>query len=190
MEKNSVYIVIIGLFLLVFPIAADGASSPKAKELSRKVSEMSSLQRRVVNQVLIAVQTREQLLKQIDELVYEINQEMVNRQIRTYSVAIKNSRIKYNLRLIQQLRGYIDRLKQREHYFRIGNETLEHLQQQVSDDLQLIRTLNDMEVDKLIYEINIVLDEYIPETQKPVFAINGIKKKPPEIIWNEFFKNN
>ena len=190
MKIFSVIVFAIGLPLLVLPAAIEGASSPKAMELSRKISEMSSLQRSVVDQVGIAVQTREQLQNQIDELVYEINQEMVNRQITTYPAAEKISRIKYNLRLIQQLHAYIERLKQREKYFRIGNETLEHLQQQVSDDLQLIRTLNDMEVDKLIYEINVVLDEYIPETQKPVFAIDGIQRKSPDIIWNEIIKSN
>jgi hypothetical protein len=190
MKIFSVIIFAIGLPLLVLAPVADGASSPKAMELSRKISELSSLQRSVVNQVGIAVQTREQLQKQIDELIYEINQEMVSRQIKTYPAAKKISRIKYNLRLIQQLHAYIERLKQREKYFRIGNETLEHLQQQVSDDLQLIRTLNDMEVDKLIYEINVVLDEYIPETQKPVFAIDDIRTKAPDIIWNEMFKMN
>jgi hypothetical protein len=190
MKNYAAIFFTIGILLLLNPAMANGASSPKAIELSRKISEMSSLQRNVGNQVDIAVQTREQLQKQIDELVYEINQEMVSRQIKTYPAAKKNSRIKYNLRLIQQLHAYIERLKQREKYFRIGNQTLEHLQQQVSDDLQLIRTLNDMEIDKLIYEINVALDEYIPETQKPVFAIDDIQRKAPEIIWNEIFKRN
>jgi hypothetical protein len=190
MKNYAAIFFTIGILLCVNPSGAVEASSPKAVELSRKISEMSSLQRSVVSQVGVAVQTRERLQKQIDELVYEINQEMVNRQIKTYPAAEKISRIKYNLRLIQQLSAYIERLKQREKYFRIGNETLEHLQQQVSDDLQLIRTLNDMEVDKLIYEINVVFDEYIPETQKPVFTIDGIQGKAPETIWNEIFKKN
>ena len=190
MKILSAIVFVIGLTLLALPAAADGASSPKAVELSRKISEMASLQRSVANQVGIAVQTREELQKKIDELVYEINQERVDRHLKTYPEAEKISRIKYNIRLIQQLRAYIERLKQREQYFRIGNETLEHLQQQVSDDLQLIRTLNDMEVDKLIYDINVVLDEYIPEIQKPVFAIDGLQRKAPEIIWNEIIERN
>jgi len=190
MKKISAYIFGIGVLLLVIPAAASGASSPKALELNRKITEISSLQRIVANQVDIAVQTRDQLQKQIKELAIEINQEMVDRQINTYPAAAKILRIKYNINLIQQLSAYIARLDQREQYFRIGNETLEHLQQQVNDDLQLIRTLNDMEVDELIHNINSVLDEYIPETKKPVFTIDNIQKKSAEKIWSELAKKN
>ena len=188
MQKISVFIVGIGLLLLANAAIVAGASHPKVEELNRKITEMASLQRLVANQIDIAVQTREQLQNQIDELVNEINQEMISRQIDTYPAVEKIARVKYNVKLIQLLSAYIDRLNQREQYFRSGNDTLEHFQQQVNDDLQLLRTLNDMQVDELIYEINTVLDEYIPETQKPTFTVEDVRREPPEKIWSEIVK--
>ena len=190
MNRNSLIIFAIGILLLFNLTEADGASSPKSIELNRKITEMSSLRRIVESQVDIAVRTRDQLQKQIDELAKEINRELVSRKINSYSAAVKVSRIKYNIKLIQQLLAYIDRLDQREQYFRIGNETLEHLHQRVNDDLKLIRTLNDMEVDELIDKINTILDEYIPETQRPLFSIDNIQSRPAEEIWRGIVKNN
>jgi len=49
----------------------------------------------------------------------------------------------------------------------------------------LIKTLNDLETDKLIAQINSVLDEYIPEIDKPMFDVEGISLEDTEKIWNE-----
>ena len=113
-----------------------------------------------------------------------------SQEIHLYSTAVKIPRIKYNIKLIQQLLAYIDRLDQREHYFRTGYETLEYLHQQVNDDLKLIRTLNDLEVDELIEKINAVLDEYLAETKRPLFSIDNIHRRPAEEIWLGIVKNN
>ena len=190
MNRNPFMIISIGILLLFNIAGAKGASSPKSMELKRKINEISSLQRIVENQVDVAVKTREQLQKQIDELANEINRELVSREINSYAQAAKVPRIKFNIKLIQQLLAYIDRLDQREQYYRIGNETLEHLNQQVNDDLALIRTLNDMEVDELIDRINAVLDEYIPETQKPLISVDNIHRRPAEEIWLGIVNNN
>ena len=190
MQKISVFMVAIGFLLFANAAIVAGARHPKVEELNRKITEMASLQRSVTNQIDIAIQTREQLQKQIDELVNEINQEMVSRRIDAYPAAEKIARVKYNIKLVQLLSAYIDRLNQREQYFRTGNDTLEHLQQQVNDDLQLLRTLNHMQVDELIHEINMVLDEYIPQTQKATFTVEDIRRKPPEKIWSEIVEKN
>ena len=190
MTKNSFTIFAFGILLLFSLTEADGASSPKSMELKKKLAEMSSLQLIVEHRIGIAAATRDQLQQQINELADEINQELVSREINSYSAAAKVPRIKYNIKLIQQLLAYIDRLDQREQYFRTGNETLEYLLQQVNDDLELIRTLNDMEVDELIYKINGIIDEYMLETQRPLFSIENIQSRPAEEIWRGIVKNN
>jgi FtsZ-binding cell division protein ZapB len=190
MNRNSFLIFAIGILLLCSIAGAQGANSPKSMELQRKIHEIKSLRLSVESQVDTAVKTHEQLQTQIDELANEINRELVSRGINSYSKAAKVPRINYNVKLIQQLLAYIDRLDQREQYYRAGYETLEHLNQQVDDDLKLIRTLNDMEVDELIDRINSVLDEYIPETQTPLFSIDNIQSRPPEEIWHRIVNNN
>jgi hypothetical protein len=49
----------------------------------------------------------------------------------------------------------------------------------------MIKTLNDLEVDKLIAQINSALDEYTPETTKPLFDANGVALKDTQQIWND-----
>ena len=65
---------------------------------------------------------------------------------------------------------------------------IEIFHQQVEDDLLMIKTLNDMEIDKLITQINSVLDEFFPELSKPVFDAQSIPMKDTEKIWNEIIQ--
>jgi hypothetical protein len=61
---------------------------------------------------------------------------------------------------------------------------------QAQDDLLMIKTLNDLEVNKLISQINSSLDEYTSETTKPLFDVDGVLLKDTEQIWNEIFLSN
>jgi hypothetical protein len=45
-----------------------------------------------------------------------------------------------------------------------------------------------MEIDKLISQINSVLDEFFPELSKPVFDAQSIPMKDTEKIWNEIIQ--
>ena len=49
----------------------------------------------------------------------------------------------------------------------------------------MIKTLNDLEVDKFIALINSALDEYTPETTNPLFDVDGVPMKDTEQIWND-----
>jgi hypothetical protein len=62
--------------------------------------------------------------------------------------------------------------------------------QQAQDDLLMIKTLDDLETDKLIAQINEVLDEYIPETSKPMFDVNDVPLKDTQQIWQEIIQTN
>lgn len=171
--------------LLVISAADTEASTIKTQELNRKISEISSLQHTLQEKIATAMATRDQLQKQIDKLTGEIHQRRDKENIVSYQTAIDHSRIDYNIKLIRQLTGYTDQLTRRITYFQSGNEMLAFLTLQIRDDLRLIRTLNDMQIDKLIYRINEVLDEYIPETQKHIISLEAISWRSGEMIWNE-----
>jgi len=164
------------------------ASEHKTKELNRKMAEISSLQQSLSQKILLVMQRQEQLKQKVDELEKEIKQEKEQLQIESYLKAIRNPRIEFNLKLIQLLFGYITGLTEKTSYFQNGYQTLEFVRQQVQDDLLMIKTLNDMEIDKLIAQINSVLDEFIPELGKPLFDTNDIPSKKTEKIWNEIIQ--
>jgi hypothetical protein len=164
------------------------ANEHKTAELNRKMAEISSLQQSLSDKISQAKQRQKQLNHKIDELEKEIKAEKEQLQIESYLKAIRVPRIQYNLQLIQLLFGYTTRLTEKIIYFQNGCQTLDFFRQQAQDDLLMIRTLNDMEIDKLITNINLVLDEFIPELSKPVFDTQGIVSKDTEKIWNEIFQ--
>ncbi len=188
MRYGRIHRHMLSMLLLVFSVAIADAGTPKTVELNSKVSEISSLQHILEEKIDIAAATRDQLQEQVNELAAEIHQLCNDDTNMSYQAAIKSPRINYNLKLIGQLSGYIERLNKRISYFQIGNEMLAFLLQQIRDDLRLIRTLNDMQVDKLIYRVNDVLDDYLPETKKHLISLEGLQWQSSEMIWNEIIK--
>jgi len=162
----------------------------KTTELNRKMSEISSLQHNLAAKITLAAEKTNHMEHKILELQSEIKAHNKQFSIHSYRMAVQNPRIEYNLKLIQLLLGYITRLNERIEYFENGNETLTYFFQQAQDDLMMIKTLNDLETNKLIGQINEILDEYIPETGKPMFDANDVPLKDLEKIWNEMAKTN
>ena len=174
------------VFMLLAIIASNTeASTAKTQELNRKLSEILSLQQIIQEKIATARSAHDQLQKQIDKLTGEIHLRCDKENIVSYRDAINSSRINYNIKLISQLAGYIDQLTRRITYFQSGNEMLVFLNQQIRDDLRLIRTLNDMQIDRLICRINEVLDEYVPETKKHIISLETISWPSSEMIWNK-----
>ncbi len=164
------------------------ASEHKSTALNRKMAEISSLQQSLSQKISLAMQKQEQLKQKVDELEKEIKQEKEQLQIESYLKAIRNPRIEFNLKLIQLLFGYIAGLTEKISYFQNGYQTLDFFRQQAQDDLLMIKTLNDLEIDRLIAQINSILDEFIPELGKPIFDTNDIPSKDTEKIWNDLIQ--
>ena len=185
------YLICSGLAVLMIHLLLCGpnyASEYKTTELNRKMAEISSLQQSLTQKISQVVQKQEQLKQKMDELEKEIKQEIEQLQIESYLKAIRNPRIEFNLKLIQLLFGYITGLSEKISYFQNGYQTLDFFHQQVEDDLLMIKTLNDMEIDSLIAQINSVLDEFIPELSRPIFDTNDIPLTDTEKIWNEIIQ--
>ena len=163
------------------------ATAYKTAELNRKMTEITSLQHSLSGKIELAMEKRKQLEQKTEALKEEIKQEKTQLQIESYKKAVLTPRIDYNLKLIQLLLGYVASLDEKIKYFQNGHETLDYYFQQAQDDLLMIKTLNDLEVEKLIAQINSVLDEYTPETSKPLFDADGVPLKNTEQIWNEIF---
>ena len=179
------------IVLIVFLVAGSlYASGYKTTQLNRKMAEISSLQHSLSDKIALATDKRNQLEHKTEALQEEIRQQKDQLQIDSYQKGLLIPRIDYNLKLIQLLLGYIARLNEKILYFQNGNETLSYYFRQAQDDLLMIKTLNDLEVNKLIAQINSALDEYTSETTKPLFDVDGVLLKDTEQIWNEIFVSN
>ena len=187
MKKSFAYSILVSLFWLSW---AMGANEFKTMELNRKMAEISSLQVNLAGKIALAAEKKNRMEQNIVEFQNEIIAQNRQFNFQSYQMAIRDSRVDNNLKLIQLLLGYITRLNERIEYFKNGQVTLNFFFQQAEDDLMMIKTLKDLETDKLISQINEILDEYIPESDKPMFDVNDIPLKDTEKIWNEILKTN
>jgi len=181
LKSSCAAIAMIGI-LFCWPVSAAGY---KTTELNRKMTEITSLQHSLSGKIELAMEKKKQLEQKTEALKEEIKQEKAKFQIESYKRAVLTPRIDYNLKLIQLLLGYVASLNEKIKYFQNGHETLGYYFQQAQDDLLMIKTLNDLEVEKLIAQINSILDEYTPETNKPLFEADSVSIEDTERIWND-----
>ena len=187
MKKFFAYGMLVSLFWLSW---AMGANEFKTTELNRKMAEISSLQFSLAAKIDLAAEKRNRMAQRVIEFQNEITARNRQFNFQSYQAAIRDSRIDYNLKLIQLLHGYITRLNERIEYFKNGQVTLNFFIQQAEDDLMMIKTLNNLDTDRLISQINEILDQYIPESNKPMFDVNDVPLKDAETIWHELLKAN
>jgi hypothetical protein len=188
MKNHLISISLTSMMIYLLFCGPSYASEHKTSELHRKMAEISSLQQKLSQKITLVMQKQEQLNQKVDELEKEIKLEKEQVQIESYLKAIQNPRIEFDLKLIQLLIGYIYGINQKISTFQNGYQTLAFFQQQAQDDLRMIKTLNDMEIDKLIAQINSVLDDFFPELSKPVFDAQNIPMRDTEKIWNEIIQ--
>ena len=185
MKKYLISGSLAALIIYLLPCSPGYTNEYKTAELNRKMAEMSSLQQSLSEKISLAMHKRLQLDRKMAQLENEIKAETEPLQKASYPNAIQHPRIKFNLQLMKSLLGYRTKLTEKIDYFQIGYQTLDFYRQQVQDDLLMIKTLNDMEIDKLIARINSLLDEFLPELSQPLFNAKDIDSSDTETIWNE-----
>ena len=185
MEKRLPGTCILSILVLLILFNLASAGGLKTEALEQKVYEISSLRVKIIDKIDQAVEMRTRLEHHLAELRDEIRSEQIRTGIYSHQEAMQNLRIRYNLSLIQVLQAYVRRLNERIAYFQTGNERLKFLVHQIKDDIAIINTLKDMEIDNLIDRINRVLDEFIPETKKQIFNVADIRILSTERVWDQ-----
>jgi hypothetical protein len=177
--------------LLVLSILSNPAvaSSHKTAALEQKIIEISALRVKIIDKIDQGIEMRIFLQKRLNEFRDEIEIEQNRFGLTGPEAPLENLRINYNLNLIQHLRAYIDRLDERIAYFQNGNERLKFYLRQIKDDIAIINTLKDLEIENLIDRIDTVLNEFMPATQKPIFDATDIRLMPIDQVWSEITTN-
>ncbi len=175
----------LALMILLLSFLPAASADLKTNALEQKINEISTLRARLIDKIDQAVEMRRHLEDRLAELRGEIRTEQMRAEIYSRQAALQNLRIHYNLSLIQTLQAYINLLNERIDYFQTGNERLNFLIDQIHDDLAIINILKDMEIENLIDRVNLVVDEFMPETQKQIFNAVHIRVLPIEYLWEE-----
>ena len=175
------------LSLLVLSIFSNpaAASSHKTAALEQKSVEISALRVKIIDKIDQGIEMRIFLQKRLNVFRDEIKTEQNRFGLTGPEAPLENLRINYNLNLIQHLRAYIGRLDERIAYFETGKERLKFYLRQIKDDIAIIHTLKDLEIENLIDRIDTVLDEFILEIQKPIFDAFDIRLMPTDRVWSE-----
>ncbi len=176
------------MIISLLGLGSVAATGDKSTDLKLKMTEISTLQQSLTDKIAQAMEKKDQLEQKTQELRSEVQDQKEQFKIKTYQNAITHARIDYDLKLIQLLLGYIDRLNNKIECFKTGQDMLNFYFLQAQDDLLMIKTLNDLEIDKLIAQINEVLDEYTRQTSKPMFDVNEVPLKDTRQIWQEIVK--
>jgi hypothetical protein len=161
------------------------ADSPKAEKIRHQLMEILSLREAIREKSDQAIVMRSQLEENMTELKKEIENEQIHLELTSYQKAIRSPRVYYDLKLIQQLLAYILKFDEKIGDLKAGAERLEFLYQLADDDLRIVETLNDMEVEDLMNQINSVIREQAPKASSSFFDVNEIDLRKLEKIWDE-----
>jgi hypothetical protein len=190
MEKRDFGRILLTAMILLLSIGSIGASSLKTRSLEQKIYEISVLRAKMMDKIDLAVEIRTRLEQRFAELRDEIRAEQTRIVIHSRQQALQNLRIRHNLDLIRVILAYTNRLNQRIDYFQTGNERLRFMVDQINDDIAIINTLEDMEIENFISRIDRLLDEFTLEAKKRLFEATDIQLEPIDHIWNEIDMNS
>jgi len=185
MEKQKFGCCLLSLLVLSIFSNPAAASSHKTAALEQKSVEISALRVKIIDKIDQGIEMRIFLQKRLNVFRDEIKIEQNRFGLTGPEAPLENLRINYNLNLIQHLRAYIGRLDERIAYFETGKERLKFYLRQIKDDIAIIHTLKDLEIENLIDRIDTVLDEFMPEIQKPIFDAFDIRLMPTDRVWSE-----
>jgi len=185
LKKQSAMAVVLMACLFGSALAEDAG---KTETLNRTLSEIAELGRNINERIEEACTLLDRLNEQRELLKNEINQERRRQGITAFRQAVQIKRIDYNLRLMQQLTGYIERLNGSVEYFRGANQLLNFYARQARDDLLMLKTLQDADISVLMNKISASKIEFEMMLNKPLFVASEPSPRSMEMIWNDIIK--
>jgi hypothetical protein len=173
------------IFILVFVLAGvpPAMADEKGESLRRTMAEIALLNTQIADRKADVIAMRQALTQRKEEIKTEILDLCRQKKIKTPSKALNDPRLFYDLKLIAEIRAYIDRYTQKIGYYRVAGDRLSYLYQQADDALKIISTLSGMKIDALTSQAGKVLDDYLPEAQTIIIHPGNLVFDPPQKIW-------
>lgn len=177
------------VFLLLICFSAiDASASSKSEELQRKIADLGLLSQQLKDRRQQAEAVLASLLSQRNDLVSEVRILQKSLNFKSYDQAAKYDRARYNIDLLRTINAYSDNIEKKIKVYKTGREKLTYLQQLAQDDIKMIRTLNDFEIDALTTQISLVINKYLGEAHVIQIDPKNIELAAPESIWQGIVK--
>jgi len=165
-------------------VSATGAvNTAKMDLLQRKINAVQALLERIDDIHKQAVALQGKLQARATEYTREIRKEKTARALKTFQQAVEVYRVRYNLKLVQQINAYLAAVSERIDFFQQGREQVDFLYQQAEDDLKMVQTLSDLEISKFIGRVDRALEKYTRAADSSLFAIEKIRQEKLEAVW-------
>ncbi len=175
--------------LLAFSTPAALASeSSKPDELQRKIADIALLKQQLADRKAHAAAIQATLLKQQDDLVAEVRLLQKSFGFKSYQQAKKFDRARHNIGLLQTIIAYNRLFAEKIKIYQTGHDKLNYLQQLAEDDIKMIRTMNDFEIDALTTQISLVINRYLREAHVIQIDQKHMELVPPEKVWDGIVK--
>lgn len=178
---------VIGLTLGVW-CAGAAADDGQAQELNRALADIGAAEQMIRQKAAMAEDARRMLKQQAEELKAEIHQERRRTNPVAFQQALQVSRIDYNLRLVQRLFGYMDRLDERIGNFRSAAHALDFYRRQIRDDMLILKTLIGADTAGLTRQLAGDLSGFKAQAEKPLLTASAAGLRPLEAIWSDILQ--
>ena len=181
---------IVGLILLSAGtcLAFDGDNG---SALNRALAEIKMTVQLIDARAAATAEVHGQLQAQAEALFAEIQQERHRRSAITLQQALQVDRIRYDLLLLQQVRGYLMQLGDRLSYLRSAANTLNVYRDQVRDDRLMLQALMDLDSSGLLRQVGEAVDEYRRQCSVPFLkAPAAHAERDLETLWNGLVKGH
>jgi hypothetical protein len=169
-------------------LGKEALANPKVQQLRQKIADISLLKQQLQDRSEKAEVILNELLTQRNNIVSEIRILVKSLNIKSLEQARRHSRIHYNIELLRLLVAYIDEFDSKVHTYKTGFDKLAYLNQLANDDMRMVATLNDFQIDALTTQISLVINRYMTEAHTIQIDPRHVLKASAQGVWQNIQK--
>ncbi len=178
---------LVTLFLIGY-LTNTACAESKADELHRKIADIRLLKAQLADRIQQAEAVLAELSSQQRSLATEVRLLQKSYAFKSYQQVRKFDRAHHNIELLRSLTAYTDAFAKKIRFYQSGYDKLSYLSQLAEDDIKMISTLNDFEIDALTTQISLVINRYLREAHIIQIDPERVKLASSEDIWMRIVK--
>lgn len=178
---------LVTLFLIGY-LTNTACAESKADELKRKIADIGLLKEQLSDRIRQAESVLAELTEQQGKLATEVRLLQKSYAFKSYQQVRKFDRAHHNIELLRSLNAYSDAFAKKIRFYKSGYDKLSYLSQLAEDDIKMISTMNDFEIDALTTQISLVINRYLREAHIIQIDPERIQLASAEAIWKKIIK--
>lgn len=174
--------------LLISYAASTANAESKAEELQRKIADIGLLKDQLSDRKKQAESVLAELLSQQQALASEVRLLQKSYDFKSYQQVQEFDRARHNIELLRTITAYVEAFTRKIRFYQSGHDKLTYLHQMAEDDIKMISTLSDFEIDALTTQISLVINRYLRDAHIIQIDPDKIDLAPPDKIWQKIVK--